>query len=132
MPAQPGEALFEFHAKSTERKPKGFEELITIEKPILGWRCGLPRPTPVTYSPYLDRGTSTYLYRMADGRFRDEWNDFGLFANFEAIKTYVMDIIQGRWPTNWAPGSSTPPGWDPKSTELPDFLNGTKDKGDGE
>jgi hypothetical protein len=42
------------------------------ETPILGWYASVPRAKPVTYRPYIERGASMYLYRMADGRFNDE------------------------------------------------------------
>lgn len=54
VPASPNEAVFEFYARSTERRPASFEEIITIETPILGWYCSSPRARPLTYRPYFE------------------------------------------------------------------------------
>jgi hypothetical protein len=97
LPALPGEALFEFYANSTERRPVDFTDIVTIEMPILGWRCGDYRAQPVTYRPYLDRGASMYLYRLADGRFKDEWGNQPSFENFETAKAHVLRSIQSKW-----------------------------------
>ena len=97
LPALPGEALFEFYARSTERQPTSFEDIVTIETPILGWHCSLPRAKPITYRPYIDRGASMYLYRMADGRLTDEWQGTTIFENFDAAKVYVLERIRSQW-----------------------------------
>jgi hypothetical protein len=38
-----------------------------------------------------------YLYRMADGRFKDEWGDQPIFENFDAAKAYVLRRIRSQW-----------------------------------
>jgi len=97
LPALPGEALFEFYATSTERRPASFDDIVMIETPILGWYPSLPRAKPVTYRPYIDRGASMYLYRMADGRFNDEWGSDAPLKDLDAAKAYVLKRIQSHF-----------------------------------
>jgi hypothetical protein len=94
LPSLPGEAIFEFYAKSTEVAPKSDNDIVLIETPILGWRSSLPRARPVTYRPYLDRGASMYLYRLADGRFCDEWNKGECIGSLAEARAYVLQRIR--------------------------------------
>jgi len=94
MPPLPGEAMFEFYAKSTERMPVSDEDIVMIETPILGWRCSIPRAKPVTSRPYLDRGVSMYLYRLSAGRFIDDFNKEVRLETLPAARAYVRDRLQ--------------------------------------
>jgi hypothetical protein len=97
VPSRAGEALFEFYARSTERRPASHDDIVMIEMPILGWHCGGYRATPVTYRSYFDRGASVYIYRRADGCFQDEWGDMPIFPDLKAAKEYVLKKIQDKW-----------------------------------
>lgn len=38
-----------------------------------------------------------YLYRLADGRFKDEWGDQPFFETLDAARAHVLRRIQGQW-----------------------------------
>ncbi len=96
LPAQPGEALFEFYAQSTERLPSS-RDIVMIEIPILGWRC-TKWATPVTYKPYIrDRGACTFLYRRADGQFQDPGAPQVKIESLEDAKNYALRVISSQF-----------------------------------